>query len=423
MDNKTPYSNYSQSQLTAIFSAESWKGLSFSEKMNACQEVENRYAAENNVQPCTVTHEKMDGACYGWQSGNTICLNTYLVQDGQFCTHYTDQNGVPQEVRTNALAPGWNTLDTVYHEGTHGIQESTGRMPSTYISPEMDGDLYRIQGIEKEAYATGQLQTLNAISSYEKNVGHLDSDRNDYIASVKNDSFQAALADAARNYNDPNIEQTLQNVIDDRENNITRENTTDSYQAISNLCDVYGVHSSVDLSNSEEPTSGVQPSVEIDDPVSQASDNTSQGVETPIGTEENTVDDGMNNEDNEAIENSVDDGMDNFESEGITVNGSSIDNETSLVSTENDGMGLSTEEDYNLETLDVSEELDDENPISDESTYDDGAGSVESTSDYGGTSVDSGSSVESDDYSGDESAGGYSGGGEGVDSGGISSEE
>lgn len=243
----TIYENYSQQQLTALFSSDNWQTMSFTERMQACQEVENRYAAENNVQPCTVTHEPMNGACYGWQSGNTICLNTYLVADGQFCTQYPDQNGNIQTVRTDALAPGWNTLDTVYHEGTHGIQEQTGRMPSTYISPEMDGDLYRIQGIEKEAYAVGQSKTLDALSSYEKNAGHLDASRNEYLASVRNDSFQSALSEAAHKYNDPHIEQTLQTVIHDRENSIIRENTTASYNAINNLCDTYGIHASVDI--------------------------------------------------------------------------------------------------------------------------------------------------------------------------------
>ncbi len=249
---RTQYSGYSQVQLEALFSTEGWKGLSFSQKMDACQEVENRYAAAYNVQPCIVTHAKMDGASYGWQNGSTICLNTYLVRDGQFRTQFTDQDGNVQEIKTEALAPGWNTLDTVYHEGTHGIQESTGTMPSTYISPDMDMDLYRIQGIEKEAYAAGQSHTLNALADYEKESGKLDAGRNEYIASVGNDSFQAALADAARNYNDPNIEQTLQNVINDRENNITRENASESYRAISSLCDAYDVHPSIDEENSEK---------------------------------------------------------------------------------------------------------------------------------------------------------------------------
>ena len=114
----TNYENYSQSQLTALFSSDTWKSLSFSQRLNACQEVENRYAAENNVHPCTITYEPMNGKEYGWQNGNTICLNSYLLQDGQFCTTFKDSNGNIQSVRTNVLAPGWNTLETVFHKNT-----------------------------------------------------------------------------------------------------------------------------------------------------------------------------------------------------------------------------------------------------------------------------------------------------------------
>lgn len=298
----TNYENYSQSQLTALFSSDTWKSLSFSQRLNACQEVENRYAAENNVHPCTITYQPMNGACYGWQNGNTICLNSYLLQDGQFCTDYKDSYGNVQSIRTDVLAPGWNTLDTVFHEGTHGIQEQSGRMPSTYISPEMDGDLYRIQGIEKEAYANGQMKTLEALSNYEKEVGHTDPERSEYIASVKADSFQAALIDASQNYNDPNIEQTLQTVINDRENGISRTNTSESYDAINNLCDDYGIHSSADVSTVIS-TQTIQPD--------------SENSETEV-----QLDDGLSHTDHEAsIAYQLDDGLlDSSTTETTTAN-------------------------------------------------------------------------------------------------------
>lgn len=245
----TGYENLSQNQLHGLFSSETWSSLSFGDRINACQEVENRYATEHNVEPCNVTHQQMDGASYGWQSGQTICLNASLVRDGCFNVTYRDENGALQTTQIPAMAPSWNTLDTVYHEGTHGLQEATRNMPSTYISPDMDGDLYRIQGIEKEAYAIGQSRTLNALNEVENSSGRLDIARNDYFASVKNDSFQAALQDAARHYNDPNIDSTLQSVINDRENGVVPDNPSESYQSISSLCDNYGIHSSVDVEN------------------------------------------------------------------------------------------------------------------------------------------------------------------------------
>ena len=298
----TNYENYSQSQLTALFSSDTWKSLSFSQRLNACQEVENRYAAENNVHPCTITYRPMNGACYGWQNGNTICLNSYLLQDGQFCTNLEDSYGNVQSIRTDVLAPGWNTLDTVFHEGTHGIQEQLGRMPSTYISPEMEGDLYRIQGIEKEAYANGQMRTLEALSNYEKEVGHMDPEHDEYIASVKADSFQAALIDASQNYNDPNIEHTLQTVITDRENGISRTNASDSYYTINNLCDDYSTHSAADILTASS-TQAIQPN--------------SENPETEI-----QLDDVLSHTDYEAsIANQLDDGLlDSSNTETTTAN-------------------------------------------------------------------------------------------------------
>ncbi len=244
----TGYETLSRVQLHSLFSSKNWHSLSFDERISACQEVENRYAVERGVAPCNITHKEMDGASYGWQSGNTICLNTSMVREGCFHVNYKDENGMSQTARIPVMAPSWNTLDTIYHEGTHGVQEATGRMPSTYISPGMDSDLYRIQMIEKEAYAVGQSRTLDALSEVEKASGELDPARNDYFASVKNDSFQAAFQDAARHYNDPSIDSTLQSVINDREDGIVPDNPSPSYQSINTLCDSHGIHSSYSAS-------------------------------------------------------------------------------------------------------------------------------------------------------------------------------
>ena len=295
----TGYENLSQNQLHSLFSSETWSPLSFNERINACQEIENRYAIEHNVEPCNVTHQQMDGASYGWQSGQTICLNTSLVRDGCFNVTYRDENGVMQTAQIPAMAPSWNTLDTIYHEGTHGIQEATGNMPATYISPEMDCDLYRIQGIEKEAYAIGQSRTLDALNEVENSSGKLDVSRNDYFASVKNDSFQAALQDAAKHYNDPNIESTLQNVINDRENGVIPENPSESYQSISALCDNYGIHSSVDVENAghtpelDSSSESSQTSIESDGSSQSPVYSPDVSTQTELSGRDITIDDGL----------------------------------------------------------------------------------------------------------------------------------
>ena len=90
---ETRYDTLPQGQLNALFSSAQWAGLSFAERLDACQEVANRYAAEHDVEPCLITHHPMEGSAYGEQFGSTIRLNTYLVRDGQFCTHFTDENG------------------------------------------------------------------------------------------------------------------------------------------------------------------------------------------------------------------------------------------------------------------------------------------------------------------------------------------
>ena len=41
----TRYDTLTQGQLNALFSSAQWAGLSFEERLDACQEVANRYAA------------------------------------------------------------------------------------------------------------------------------------------------------------------------------------------------------------------------------------------------------------------------------------------------------------------------------------------------------------------------------------------
>lgn len=302
---ETRYDTLTHGQLNALFSSAQWSGLSFEERLDACQEVANRYAAEHDVEPCLITHHPMEGSAYGEQFGSTIRLNTYLVRDGQFCTHFTDENGNRMESRINALAPSWNTLDTVYHEGTHGIQEQLGQIPGTYITPNMDWDLYRIQGVEKEAYAAGQSRTLQALADYEQATGKFDSARLDYFAAARNDSFQNALSDAARHYNDPNIEQTLAAVIQDREDNVVRSNASESYLAIYDLCETYGIHSSADLSSSPEAVSalaaGANPEAHAAAPPEEAE---AASEEAP-----SFVEDGLATEAGEATSLSLADGL------------------------------------------------------------------------------------------------------------------
>lgn len=333
----TGYENLTQNQLHSLFSSEIWNSLSFDARINICQEIENRYATENNVEPCTITHRQMEGAAYGWQSSQIICLNTSLVSDGYFNVTYQDENGISQTAQIPAMAPNWNILDTVYHEGTHGIQEATGHVPSTYISPDIDGDLYRIQSIEKEAYAIAQSRTLQAINEVENSSGKLDPLRNDYFSSIRNDSFQAALQDAIKHYNDPTIESTLQNVISDRENDTIPDNPSESYKAINTLCDNYGIHSSFD-------TGYLQSSVENSDSTMQSESSVENNIIHDDGVDDNISSHGFGKDNM----NYIDDGFSSFDEntsslfnqtdsydDGLIDNGDSISSGES-VSSDND---------------------------------------------------------------------------------------
>lgn len=231
------YSDLGGNHLMGLFGSDSWKSMSFEQRLSACQEVENRYAAANGVAPCRVTTEPVTGGTYGWQSGNTITLNESLLRDGCFQTEDVDENGNKVIVPLADRAPGWNILDTIFHEGTHGIQTEQGRMVDTYIQPESDRDLYRIQGIEKEAFAAGQQNTLTAIQLVQQRTGKIDPQAKAYLTSVQENRFETALDDAKQRYQDPYIEYTLAQVIQDRENGVQQTSPWPSYTKVSELLD------------------------------------------------------------------------------------------------------------------------------------------------------------------------------------------
>lgn len=233
----TRYADLGDTQLLGLFSTDQWGKLSFSEKLDACQEVENRYAAAHNCEPCTVRAEPMTGATFGYQNNHSICLNEDVVRDGVFLTEDVDENGATVLVPVDVRASNWQTLETVFHEGTHGIQESRGQMPGTYFGPESDYDIYRIQPCEKEAFQAGQENTLRAIAAVQAAEGKQDQNAADYVAAVKAASYEASLEAAARNYGDENIDVTLEALIQHREYGLTLQNPSESYKALGELLD------------------------------------------------------------------------------------------------------------------------------------------------------------------------------------------
>ncbi len=233
----TGFENYSRVELHSLFSSRNWENLPFHQRLRACQEVENRYAIENETSPCLVTYKQMEGPTCGVQINGTIYLNTSFLKEGVFISH---DPFVPTNVyETRVPAANWTMLDTIYHEGTHGIQEQQDRMFATYIESEMDYDLYRIQGVEKEAYEKGAKHTLAAIDEVERYTGNIDPQKETYLESIEAESYENSLNNAIRNYNDPDIENTLQEVIISKDFDYNRDNTSESFQRISEMYDDY----------------------------------------------------------------------------------------------------------------------------------------------------------------------------------------
>lgn len=236
----TRFADLGDTELLGLFSTDRWGKLSYAEKLDACQEVENRYAAANGCEPCTVCAEPMTGAALGYQGNKTICLNENVVRDGVFLTEDVDENGATVLVPLEVRASNWQTLETVFHEGTHGLQESRGQVPSTYFSPGSDYDIYRIQPIEKQAFEAGQENTLRAIATVQAADGKIDQNAVDYLAAVKASSYQESLEAAARNYGDRDIDATVAALVQHREYGLVPQNPSDSYKALNNLLDEQG---------------------------------------------------------------------------------------------------------------------------------------------------------------------------------------
>lgn len=225
------------------FSTENWSQMNFNERLEACRALELNYAAEKGVAPCEVTYEFMDGSTYGYQCNGRITMNAYVLDEGNFHALIRDENGLvmtddygrPMEAVVPVRGSNWATMETVYHEGTHGVQEAEDRLATTYIDSQEDYSLYRIQSCEREAFATGQLRTLEAIQQYQNSTGKMDSEAVNYARSVQANSYQQYHDEAAVRYHDTNIDQTVDQYIADQDNGVVQDNPSESYVAVAQV--------------------------------------------------------------------------------------------------------------------------------------------------------------------------------------------
>lgn len=213
-------------EMHSMFRSDRWPLLSRNEKEAVCQEVINRYCSENGVEPAKLYLEEMNGSTYGYHSRGCIVLNENMVMKGIFTA---DKNGIHYEFPV--LSPGYNTLDTLYHESTHYLQEKENRASFTYMKPETDHDLYRIQANEKEAYDTAMKRTMNAINEVEEKYG-FDPSKYEYYAAIDADSFDKALSSAQKNYGCIQIEKTLNKCISDRDHGIIGDENSFDYKHV-----------------------------------------------------------------------------------------------------------------------------------------------------------------------------------------------
>ena len=238
MAHETSLSHLSDFELNSLFREAAWTSpnMTPADRQQACQELENRLAAERGEQPREVVLTPMNGSTYGVQSGNCIYLNASLVENHTL-TAMDDNGNVLGTYRVDA--PGWQLYDTVCHEDEHGAQYDRGQFQTglSYIECESDYSIYRISPDEMNAFNAGQQRTISAINEQIQARGTIDPDMKAYIDDMLEQSATSALEEARARYNDPNIDKTLAEFVYNQEHGIVPENPSPSYQQLMALKD------------------------------------------------------------------------------------------------------------------------------------------------------------------------------------------
>ena len=242
-DYPTKYASLDSPSLHCLFASDNWRNhMSYQDRLQACQEVENRLAQERGTLARAVIPKQMDGKTYGYQSGAYLVMNEHMLRDNAFPVSYKDENGTDVTHKVEIDAVSWQTLDTVYHEDWHGVQEDTNSptLMREYIDPTFSGDydLYRIQGCEKEAFAAGNDRTLEALRTVQAQTGQCDPEQAAYLAAIRAESFDEALERAAAKYDDADIEQALAQVGEDRYSGVLTPDPSEAYQRIDSVYDL-----------------------------------------------------------------------------------------------------------------------------------------------------------------------------------------
>ena len=224
---ETRYSKLTSHELNGLFRANSWKHMDEDAKRDACQELENRLAAERGTEPRTVVSRDMDDGVYGEQSGDKIYVNRHILKDNIQVVR-SDETGEIYE--THEISSGWYMYDTINHEDEHGAQYDRGDFQTrrSYIKYSTDRDLYRIGKDEAKAFEAGHSHTRAAIAEQVGEGGEYDEDMQYYLEDIEDDSYENALENAKWKYGE-DVEQMLSLYTEDRESGIHRDPPSGTY--------------------------------------------------------------------------------------------------------------------------------------------------------------------------------------------------
>ena len=247
----TRFSNYSDVALYSMFRSDEWNRADgpyktpqqrMIDRQEALQELGNRAARDYGSKPVPVNVKDISG--YGSYSPATknITVSKSLVESSAVM----DRNG-GYHYRPDS---NFRTMANVYHESWHATQDQARKDPNLYIGDDQTrrdvianrsnyiksspatADLYRIQIAEKQANEYAETKTMAAIHATEPYYGK-DTTLSYFSGSLTR-TYDESLAAARVNFNDPNIDKTLQTAINDchYNNGLVQQNMPYSYYQI-----------------------------------------------------------------------------------------------------------------------------------------------------------------------------------------------
>lgn len=227
-------------QIYSKFSDENWRNMTPDQRLEALNELETISAGQNHSAVRQVVAEDMNGNTYGYFDGEKIVVNNHLLQDdAKFYALVTDEDGNKEMMTYAVKDANIQMMDTLFHEDYHsfqqqavrgeisketlqamGISEETVRNWAAnenrlgYVDPEIDGNLYRIQGLEKTAFDAGETNTKQAFAFLNEKYGE-DANYQNYLQNIAAGSYEKNLQMAQMRYGDMDIENTLQNKMNE----------------------------------------------------------------------------------------------------------------------------------------------------------------------------------------------------------------